>query len=212
MTAVKICGITNLADARYAAGAGADFLGFIQHPASQRYVDPRLLKDLIAWIHGPKSVGVFVDVESDAVNRAADAAGFDFVQLHGNESPDACHHIERPVIKAIHVGGSGTSSAVTSDNLAATAARYDGAVSYLLLDTAVGAISGGSGTVFDWAVVSQLPVPFFVAGGLTPLNVAEAVQTLRPFGVDVSGGVEESPGLKDLELIDQFMDAVARTN
>jgi phosphoribosylanthranilate isomerase len=237
MTLAKICGITNLADARYAAGAGADLLGFIQHPGSPRFVEPKQIREMIEWIHGPRSVGVFVDVPSDQVNRIAAEAGFDYVQLHGNESPEDCRAIDRPVIKAVHVGGGGVAGSDTAEGLAEIAARYRGAVSHLLLDTArtglrgddpgeglapqtatgddpgegfapQTATSGGTGRVFDWVIIPDLDVPFFLAGGLGPDNVSEAIRSARPFGVDVSSGVEESPGRKDFVLIDRFMAAV----
>lgn len=212
-TRIKICGITNLADARYAAGAGADFLGFILHPGSPRFVEPSFAREIIEWLHGPKTVGVFVDAAVEDVNRDAALAGFDLVQLHGNESPEMCAAIERPVIKAIHIGGSGPASASSPDELLAVAERYRGSASHLLLDTAGASaggsgLSGGTGRAFDWSIVPDLPLPVFLAGGLRPDNVAEAIRVCRPFAVDTSSGVEEAPGRKDFTLIDAFAQAV----
>ena len=100
---VKICGLTNLEDARFCAGAGADFLGFIQYPKSPRYVAPEVAATIIAWVYGPESVGVFVNEEAATVNRVAEAANFALVQLHGDEPPELCAQIERPVIKAFRL-------------------------------------------------------------------------------------------------------------
>jgi phosphoribosylanthranilate isomerase len=212
-TRIKICGITNLADARYAAGAGADFLGFILHPESPRHVAPTFAKEIIEWLYGPKTVGVFVDADVDDVNRDAAIAGFDLVQLHGNESPETCAALERPVIKAIHIGGTGPAAASTPEGLLAVAERYRGSATHLLLDTAgssagAAGLSGGTGKTFDWSIVTDLPLPVFLAGGLRPDNVAEAIRLCRPFAVDSSSGVEEAPGRKDFDLIDAFAEAV----
>ncbi|NNE69636.1 MAG: phosphoribosylanthranilate isomerase [Rhodothermales bacterium] len=207
-TKIKICGITNLADARYAAGAGADYLGFILHPGSPRYVGAEMVRDIREWLYGPQTVGVFVDVPVDEVEAAVGVAGFDLVQLHGNESPEDCATIEKPVIKAIHIGGSGPASAGTPEELLTVAERYEGSADFLLLDTARGGQSGGTGETFDWSVVPDLPLPVFVAGGLTPDNVGEAIKTCMPFAVDSSSGVEEAPGRKDFVRIDAFVEAV----
>ena len=103
MTKVKICGITNLADARFASGAGAEYLGFIQHESSPRYISPDLAKDIISWVYGAHPVGVFVDKPADEVNSICEKAGFSFAQLHGSESAAYCEWIDRPIIKAIPV-------------------------------------------------------------------------------------------------------------
>ncbi|MBO6575421.1 MAG: phosphoribosylanthranilate isomerase [Rhodothermales bacterium] len=212
MTRIKICGITNLADARYAAGAGADYLGFILHPGSPRFVSAELARDIKEWLYGSETVGVFVDVPSDELAEATETAGFDLVQLHGNEAPETCALVEQPVIKAVHIGGSGPAAASSPEELMAVAERYEGAAQYLLLDTARGGLSGGSGQAFDWSIVPDLPLPVFVAGGLTPTNVGEAIRTCLPFAVDTSSGVEEAPGRKDFELIDAFTAAVRAAN
>lgn len=207
-TKIKICGITNLADARYAAGASADYLGFILHPGSPRYVGPEMVRDIREWLYGPQTVGVFVDLTAEAVEEATAIAGFDLIQLHGNETPEACSSISKPVIKAVHIGGSGTASASTAEELLVVAERYEGAADYLLLDTARGGLSGGTGEAFDWSIVPDLPLPVFLAGGLNPENVGKAIQACRPFAVDSSSGVEEAPGRKDFPLIDAFAEAV----
>jgi len=205
MTRIKMCGITNLADARYASGAGADLLGFIQHEASPRYVEASLARDIIAWIHGAESVGVFVDAEADDVNRTVEATGFDFVQLHGSESPAYCERIEKSVIKALRIFP-GTATAELELALAA----YADVVDYYLIDTGSASAAGGTGKPFDWGVLEGLvfPKPWFLAGGLSPANIDEALERLSPSGVDVASGVEEKPGQKDFEAIDRFVEAV----
>lgn len=205
MTHIKFCGITNLADARFAAGAGADFLGFIQHPDSPRYVDPKGAREIIEWVYGARPVGVFVNASAETINEAAEYARFDFVQLHGDESPDACSQVDRPVIKAIRVQPGWT----TSDIQLAVAAYADVA-EYVLFDTWDAALYGGTGTAFDWSILSgvDLSLPYFVAGGLRPETVAGAIAVCDPFGVDVSSGVEMEPGMKDFNAITEFVQAI----
>lgn len=205
MTHIKICGITNLADARYASGAGADLLGFIQHEDSPRYVEPKLARDIIDWIHGAQPVGVFVNTPVEEVNRISELAGFEWVQLHGSETPAECDAIERPVIKAIRVFPGTTASEIEM-----ALAAYADVVDRFLIDTGSDAAAGGTGDVFDWNLLSDLdiPCPWFLAGGLNPDNVAKALARLDPFGVDVASGVEEAPGRKDFDAIDRFVEAV----
>ena len=205
MTHIKICGITNLADARYASGAGADLLGFIQHEDSPRYVEPKLARDIIDWIHGAQPVGVFVNTPVEEVNRISEMAGFEWVQLHGSETPAECDAIDRPVIKAIRVFPGTTASEIEM-----ALAAYADVVDRFLIDTGSDATAGGTGDVFDWNLLSDLdiPCPWFLAGGLNPDNVGKALARLDPFGVDVASGVEEAPGRKDFDAIDRFVEAV----
>lgn len=205
MTHIKICGITNLADARFAAGAGADFLGFIQHAESPRYVDPKQAKEIIEWVYGARPVGVFVNAEPELINDTASFTGFDFVQMHGDESPDTCSRIDRPVIKAIRVQPGWSRSDVEL-----AVAAYAEVADYILFDTWNQALFGGTGHAFDWSILSSadLPLPYFLAGGLRPDTVAAAIAMCQPFGVDVSSGVEEAPGQKDFTAITAFVDAI----
>lgn len=200
---LKVCGITRLEDARYAAAAGADYLGFLQHPASPRYVPPPVAKEIIGWTYGPQAVGVFVDADADEVNRVAEAVGFHLVQLHGEEPPEACARMNRPVIKAFRVAPGDTAAALRARML-----PYDGIATYFLLDTHHPAQHGGTGQVFDWAVARALAAdfPVFLAGGLSAANVAEAVQTVRPAGIDLSSSLEQAPGLKDFDRMAAFFD------
>lgn len=201
---LKICGITRLADARYCAAAGADYLGFIQHPDSPRYIEPAAAKDIIDWVYGPQPVGVFVNRTAAEINAVVEEAGFALAQLHGDESPQVCADVDVPVIKAVRIG---TDS--SPDDLSAFFEQYDGVADYFLLDSRSEGAFGGSGTTFDWrlAAASQGENRIFLAGGIRADNVAEAVETVSPFAVDVSSGVEESPGIKEFEKIDAFFDA-----
>lgn len=202
---VKICGITNLADARYCASLGADYIGFIQHEPSPRYVEPDMAREIIEWVEGPRPVGVFVDVEPDEVNRLASEIGFDVVQLHGDEPPEWCREIAQTVVKVFRIRD--TDSAA---ELRPAFERYAPVVSSFLLDAFVPGQPGGTGRTFRWDVAAELSsdYPLFLAGGLTPENVREAVERVRPVAVDTSSGVEEAPGRKSFEALDRFFEAI----
>jgi len=201
---LKVCGITELEDARYLAGAGADYLGFIQHEDSPRYAPPSLASDIIEWVHGPKPVGVFVNASAADVNAAADDAGFELVQLHGQEPPKLVAQVDRPTIKAIHVRHD-----ASSDQLRTLFERYDDVAEYFLLDTHNSSVWGGTGESFNWRLARELSKDYsiFLAGGLDAENISRAVDTMRPFGVDLSSSLETAPGAKSFEKIDAFMDA-----
>lgn len=200
---LKACGITELEDARYLAGAGADFLGFVQHEESPRYAPPALAADIIEWVHGPKPVGVFVNDSAREVNAAADEAGFELVQLHGQEPPELVQAVDRPVIKAIHVRHD-----VSSGQLRGLFERYEDLVEYFLLDTHDSSVWGGTGESFNWRMARDLSseYPIFLAGGIDEQNLRRAVETMRPSAVDLSSGLERAPGDKSFEKIDAFMD------
>jgi phosphoribosylanthranilate isomerase len=204
-TRIKICGLTCLEDARFCAAAGADYLGFILADSSPRQITPELAREIVSWVYGPLTVGVFRDAEVDFVNRVAEQVGFDLVQLHGNESPEYCREMDAPVIKAIPVGPQ-----TTREDLLREMDRFDDFVQHLLLDTAVGGSSGGTGIPFDWQLASDAvdSARTIVAGGISPLNVVDAIDQLHPFAVDVSSGVEKSPGIKSFDKISALFDAV----
>jgi len=206
---VKICGLTTLADARFCAGAGADYLGFVQHPPSPRYISPNQVKEITEWIHGPETVGVFVNVDAETVNLSSETASFDLVQLHGDESPAYCSRIIRPVIKALNVQPNDTSR-----TLSRIMNAYKDSVAAFLLDTWHPELSGGTGQTFDWNTAKNLSMdhPILLAGGLNPTNVSEAIQIVSPWGVDVSSGVEETPGTKDFSLVTDFFESIAEEN
>ncbi|GIV62507.1 MAG: N-(5'-phosphoribosyl)anthranilate isomerase [Rhodothermaceae bacterium] len=210
-TRLKICGITNLADARYCAAAGADYLGFIQHEGSPRYVDPATAREIIGWVYGARAVGVFVNADADTINRTAEATGFALVQLHGEEPPEVCAAVERPVIKALHVG-----PATTVNDLRRRMERYAPYVDHFLLDTRSPRARGGTGERFDWDIAAPLARDFsvFLAGGIDASNVSEAVTRVAPFAIDLASGVEAEPGRKDFDKLAAFFDvwdALARS-
>lgn len=201
---LKICGITRLADARYCAAAGADYLGFIQHPESQRYIEPSAAKDIIDWVYGPQAVGVFVNRTAAEINDAVKQAGFALAQLHGDESPQLCDDVDVPVIKALRIGGE-----TRREDVEDFFGRYNDVADYFLLDSRTDSTFGGSGTTFDWNIAAGLAEEsrVFLAGGIRAANVEAAVEAVSPFAVDVSSGVESSPGIKEFEKIDAFFDA-----
>ena len=201
---VKVCGLTSLADARYCAGAGADYLGFVFHEESPRHVTPPAVKEIAEWLHGPEIVGVFVDRPADHVNEIAREAGLTMVQLHGNETPATCREIDLPIIKALRVRKDDTAAA-----LAEQMDAYDGLVRLFLLDTYHPDQHGGTGESFDWKIAAELSsqYPIMLSGGIDAANVGEAVRTVRPLAVDLSSSVESAPGVKDFDLLSHFFDA-----
>jgi len=198
---VKICGITSYEDAAAAVELGADALGFNFYPASPRYVEPAIARAIIRRLPPlVTTVGLFVNETPEEVCRAARAAGVGVLQLHGDETPDYCGRLSGwPLIKAVRVG-----AALDAAGL------EDYEVQAFLLDARDGALYGGTGKVWDWSLAAALSVrvPVILAGGLRPDNVAEAIRTARPYGVDVSSGVESSPGRKDRALVRAFIEEV----
>jgi phosphoribosylanthranilate isomerase len=193
---VKICGITRLADGLAAARLGADALGFNFWPRSRRYLAPEAAAAIVAGLPaGVTPVGVFVDPDREGLLRAIAASGVRAVQLHGDEPPELCQGLPVPVVKGIRVKDS---------HSLAQLASYE--VQAFLLDSATPGF-GGSGTAFDWTLAAEVAqsVPIWLAGGLTPENVGEAVRRVRPYGVDVASGVESAPGVKDLGKVEEFI-------
>lgn len=198
---VKVCGLTSAADAAAARRCGADYLGFVFFPQSLRCLS---VEDA-AWIRGiegvPK-VGVFRDQEPAFIREVRDAAGLDLVQLHGGEGPECCAALggEERVVKAIPV---------SDGPLDWRTVRSFVGAARILFDTATPR-GGGSGRTFDWRLLAERPadLAFWLAGGLDPGNVGEAILTLRPAGVDVASGVETGVGRKDAGRMQAFVDAV----
>ena len=203
-TKLKVCGITDLADARFLAGEGVDYLGFIQHEESPRYIAPENVGEMLEWLYGPKPVGVFVNKSARFVNETAETAGFELVQLHGTESPATCAEIERPVIKAIRVRHD-----AASDQLRALMEPYAEVVDYFLLDTHNSSTWGGTGESFNWRMARDLAgdFPIFLAGGIDADNVERAIHTMRPYAIDLSSSLESAPGQKSFDKIEAFLDA-----
>lgn len=196
---IKICGITRADDALAAARAGADALGFVFHPDSPRYVTPDDAREIISALPPfITTVGVFVDEELEAVNRIARDTGLDAVQLHGTEPPEYCRGVEGRVIKALRVKDDSDIEAV---------GYYE--VSAVLLDAFREGVPGGTGKTFDWTLAEKAVEEsdrIILSGGLNPENVAEAVRRVRPYGVDVSSGVESGPGHKHHDLVREFIE------
>jgi phosphoribosylanthranilate isomerase len=202
MTRIKICGITNLEDAQLAAACGADAIGFV-FADSLRRVAPEKAGEIMAQMEPfVTGVGVFVDAAVDEVRGALQVSGCMVAQLHGNEGEDYIQALSPyGVVKALRVG----------EKLdAGRAGRYKKARA-ILLDTYVPGQAGGTGRRFDLAVAGQMVRGgwrVIVAGGLTPENVGEVVASVRPYGVDVSSGVEAAPGRKDHDKVARFVAAV----
>lgn len=210
-TRVKICGITSARDALYAAEAGADFLGYIFYPPSKRFIAPRNAAEIAREVRdkfpGVQHVGVFVDDESANVAWLANLVGLDYVQLHGRETPDYCTELDAlgvRVIKTVGIGEVGASVEPSS---------Y-GSVDFFLCDTHDDNLKGGTGRRFDLSALPDgMPADrLFLAGGLNPENIADLLAEVLPYAVDVSTGVEISPGMKSHKRVKEFIDNVRSAN
>ena len=197
----KICGITRIEDALAAVEAGADAIGFVFYAKSPRAVSVQQARAIIAALPPfISTVGLFVNASRCELNETLDAVPLDMLQFHGDETPEQCDGYHRPFIKALRVQA--------GDDIAASCRLYSRA-SGILLDTYVAGVPGGTGETFDWALIpNSLEKPIILAGGLTSANVAQAITQVRPYAVDVSGGVEKSKGIKDHDKIRAFMSAV----
>lgn len=208
MTKVKICGISRTEDALVAAESGADFIGLIFAPSSRR-VTPEQAKPIVeALNHGqprPLVVGVFVNESVDYVNRVAAGVGLDLVQISGDETLRYCQKLSKPVIKVCHIPAVKTAKQVMDEVAGGLEYMPSGKLTYLL-DTDTDRKYGGSGQTFDWSIAREVASRFqvIVAGGLNPDNVTRLVKEARPWGVDVSSGVETS-GQKDPAKIRAFI-------
>ena len=203
---VKICGMTRLDDAQCAAAAGVAALGFIFYAKSPRHIEPEAARRIIAGLPPlVDAVGVFVNEEMARVEAVVRGCCLQYAQLHGAEPPDYCRELAARagcrVLKAIRVGPATTDAEVTP---------YRGAVCGFLLDTYQQEAVGGTGVVFDWALIDRLVLdrPFLLAGGLSVDNIAAALAQAQPFGVDANSGLERAPGIKDHDLIERFMTLV----
>ncbi|WP_447590819.1 phosphoribosylanthranilate isomerase [Aquipseudomonas campi] len=194
----KICGITRVEDALAAAAAGADAIGFVFYEKSPRAVTVEQAQRIVAALPPfVTTVGLFVNAGRDALREVLASVPLDLLQFHGDESQADCEGHNRPYIKALRVRA--------GDDITAQMAQYPSA-SGILLDTFVEGVPGGTGEAFDWALVPHdLPKPVILAGGLSPENVRAAIARVRPYAVDVSGGVEASKGIKDADKIRLFI-------
>lgn len=196
-TKIKICGITRLEDAILAVELGADALGFI-FAQSSRNVDHETARKIIASLPPfVNTVGVFLDEEQETVRKIAAFCRLDWIQLHGNESPEYCKTLGLKVLKVIRVKNQDSIASMVS---------YRGYVQGFLLDTDVKGVPGGTGKTFNWELAEQAKEygSVILSGGLDPGNVCKAIEKVRPYGVDVSSGVEKSPGIKDPDKLRVF--------
>jgi phosphoribosylanthranilate isomerase len=209
MTRVKICGISEVVHALAAAEAGADFIGLVFAP-SRRQVVPERAKEIVLAVKSLKApplvVGVFVNTAAAEVNRIADQCGLDWVQLSGDEPWEYFKQVERPFIKAIRVSMGAVAEEVLAD--ISLGHKLLGRDFVVLLDSHVEGSYGGTGQAFDWRLAGQVSerVPVIIAGGLSADNVGQAIKIVRPWGVDVSSGLENK-GIKDVAKIMDFITA-----
>ena len=206
---IKICGLTNLPDTLAAVDAGADYLGFNFYPKSPRYITPeacaRIQAELARRGAAVTSVGLFVNSPTAEVVTVLDQCGLGLAQLHGDEYPEQLTPLRGRAFKAVR-----NPATVSAADLAALTEFSPGRPAFLV-DAPAPNLYGGSGQLADWQAAARLAAryPIFLAGGLTPANVAAAVETVNPWGVDVASGVESAPGQKDHRKIKAFVANVA---
>lgn len=199
-TAVKICGVTRIEDALTAARCGAHAIGLVFYPPSPRYVAPALAGAIIRALPPfVTAVGLFVDATAQEVRAVLAEAPVSLLQFHGAESPAFCRQFGLPYMKAVRVRA--------GVDLLQYARDYHDAKA-LLLDAFVDGTHGGTGQSFDWSLIPALPLPVVLSGGLDAGNVNGAIHQVRPWAVDVSSGVEATPGIKDAAKIAAFMSGV----
>ena len=201
---VKICGITNLEDSLIAVELGVNALGFIFAHSPRRITQQKAREIVSAIPPFVTTAGVFVNEGLAAIKEVKHYCGFDLVQLHGDESPDFCQALMPYTIKALRIKDESSLHSIQA---------YHGKVRALLLDTYSKDKAGGTGKTFDWKLalkVKKLGIPIILSGGLGPSNIASAINTVRPYAVDVNSGVEERPGKKSPILIKDLMQKVSR--
>jgi phosphoribosylanthranilate isomerase len=206
MIKIKICGVTNSQDALWAANLGADYIGLNFYAQSPRKVSPKNAKDIVAQLPPfVQSVGIFVNEDLAVITKTIKASAVKTVQLHGQETPEFCDSVKAlgvRVIKAISLSGP-----LNPEELL----PFESKVDHFLFDTHSAELPGGTGQTFDWTWlqrVTEITKPWFLAGGLTPDNVAEAIRVTHPPAVDVCSGVERLPTRKDYEAMKRFIQAV----
>jgi len=208
---IKICGIRSLADAHVAAAAGADAIGLNFYDKSPRHIDPRLaLRIAVDLSDALHRIGVFVNAEPDRIQQICPGDRLSAIQLHGDESPELVAKLHgRSIIRARRMDDRGVAAIAEDLAACAEAGRLPDAV---LVDAMTPGLYGGTGETVSWAGLADYQkwlgdVPLILAGGLTPDNVAEAIRTVRPWGVDVASGVESSPGVKDHAKMRSFVES-----
>lgn len=200
-TRVKICGITRRQDAEFAVKSGADAIGLVFYEPSPRAVTMAQAAAITAQLPPfVSAVGLFVNATAEKVRQTLEQVPISLLQFHGNESAEYCAQFNMPYIKAVRMQ--------TETDLI-QADEHFAEASALLLDSYQQGVPGGTGQTFDWSMITAVSKPLILAGGLTTENVAEAIRQVSPYAVDVSGGVEESKGLKSNNKISAFMREVA---
>lgn len=204
MIKIKICGITNKQDAVEASKLGVDMLGFVCYQKSKRFVEPKIIKDIANELPPYLAkVGVFVDEDQKKVFEIAEDCSLDILQFHGDESPDYCAALKDSykVIKAFRIKDKSSFKGINDYN-----------VDFFMLDAYSPDAKGGTGKSFDWKLMEEFEFlrPVILSGGLSPDNVEEAIIEFAPYGVDVSSGVEKSPGKKDLVKMKKFVEKVRK--
>ncbi|MEX0614593.1 MAG: phosphoribosylanthranilate isomerase [Methylophaga sp.] len=200
-TRVKICGITRRQDAEFAIEMGVDALGLVFYQPSPRAVTIAQAVEICRGLPPFVSlVGLFVNAEAAEVNATLEQVPLDLLQFHGDESPQFCQQFAKPFMKAVRMQ--------QPEDLQIAAENYQQA-NALLVDSFQAGVPGGTGQTFDWSMITPVDIPLILAGGLATVNVATAIRQIRPYGVDVSGGVESAKGIKRNEKIRAFMQEVA---
>jgi len=199
-TRVKICGITRRQDAEFSVEMGADALGLVFYPPSPRAVTVAQAQEIITCLPPFISlVALFVDAEPEEVKACLAALPIGILQFHGDESAEYCEQFNHPYMKALRMR--------EGMDLKAEVGRYASA-SAILVDSYQPGVPGGTGQVFDWSLITDINMPLVLAGGLDAHNVAQAIEQVQPYAVDVSGGVEQAKGIKDNMKISDFMQEV----
>jgi phosphoribosylanthranilate isomerase len=201
-TLVKICGLTNIDDTLDAIDCGADFIGFNFYPDSPRYIDPAKVKEIIKEIPGSVGkVGVFVNSDAQDVLDIAIELELDYLQFHGDETPEYCNAFGRPWFKAFRLKDEKDLEEIP---------LYQ--AEWLLVDANVEKAFGGTGVISNWdlARAAKKSGSLFLSGGLKPDNIELALSSVKPYAVDVASGVESSPGIKDFGKVDEFIKRVKR--
>ena len=200
-TRIKFCGINKPSDLAYAASLGADAVGLVFYEASPRYIDVEKAQALLHKADGlVKVVALFMDASDDFIANIVNQINVDYIQFHGTESPKFCTSFSLPYIKAIPMADDEQANNMIE--------AHRNTADILLLDGHRVGMPGGRGVAFDWRDLSKIDASIFIAGGLNPDNVAQAVAQCRPQGVDVSSGVESSVGVKDHSKMKAFVKAV----
>jgi phosphoribosylanthranilate isomerase len=201
----KICGITSYEDAKHAIYSGADALGFVFYKASPRYITPSVAASICRRLPPFVSkVGLFVNADREEVTTICQAVGLDLLQFHGDESEHDCVGFGISYIKAIRVR--------SKDDFVNAEKDYPLAQA-ILVDTYKPGIPGGTGERFDWSMLpTEREKPLILAGGLNETNIYQAILTVHPYAVDVSGGVEQAKGIKNHQTVTQFLNEVSRAS